>query len=98
MLTLRKKTKKTDFIDEVAGKHLLLPVADRQKGLDFLVAFFSRIRPGRKRETHNAENNLNREFNNLGEDSLLFQNLQRALLSQLINTDLTTALTESGIP
>jgi len=98
MLKLRKRIKKPDLIEEMDGKRQLLPVADRQKGLDFLVTFFSRIRPGKRKNTHNSANNLNREFSYLHEDSLLLQNLQHALLSQLINTDLTSALTESGIP
>src|ERR1700704_3217584 len=98
MIKKKRKAKKPDIIEEMTGKEMVLSVADRQKGLDFLVAFFARIRPINRKGKQNAEQNLRNELNNLYQDSLLLKNLQNALISQLINTDLTGALTESGIP
>ncbi|MFT3823161.1 MAG: hypothetical protein QM731_04540 [Chitinophagaceae bacterium] len=97
MLGLRK-TKKPDIIEELTVKEQVLSVADRRRGLDFLVAFFSRIRPGSRKGTGNATQNLQRELASLYQDSLLLKNLQHSFLSQLINTNLTSVITESGIP
>ncbi len=97
MLGLRK-TKKPDIIEELTAKEQVLSVADRRRGLDFLVAFFSRIRPGSKKGMQNASLNLQRELSFLYQDSLLLKNLQHAFLAQLINTNLTSVITESGIP
>ena len=98
MFKLKKKTRKPDIIQELAGREALLSLADREKGLEFLVAFFNRIRPSRQRGKKDAEENMRRELGMLGHDPLLQKNLQYALMSQLINTGLIPAFTVSGIP
>src|SRR6185369_3116293 len=97
LIKKKHKVKKPDLIEELTGKEMVLSVADRQKGLDFLVTFFARIRPVNRKGRQNAELNLRNEISNLSQDPLLLKNLQHALISQLINTDLTGALTESGM-
>ncbi len=74
----------------------MLPIGDSIAGLDFLVSMFAVIRPGRGRR--NAAVNLEWVTEVMVRRPMLLQNLQHALLSQLLRTDLSSALTESGIP
>jgi site-specific recombinase len=92
----RKKKTKPDFIGSISGSNTVLSIADGHAGLDFLVAFFSVIRPGRGRR--NAAANLEAVTAALHKSPVLLSNLQHAILSQLIRTDLSPALMESGIP
>lgn len=94
----RLRTKKPAFFETVLQQPDPIKADDRSAGLDFLVAFFDEIRPGSSRAKKNAGNNLQLATTQLQQHSLLLTNLQQALLSQLISTKLTTAITESGIP
>ena len=51
-----KKKKKPNFIEVVTRKSSVLPVSDKKQGLDFLVSFFSAIRPvgGKKKSNQPA--------------------------------------------
>jgi len=93
-----KKKKKPDFIEVITRKSSVLPVSDKKQGLDFLVSFFSAIRPGPGKKKSNPEQNLKLIISDLHQHPVLLTNLQHAILSQLANTDLSSALTESGIP
>lgn len=95
MILLKKKHKR-DFIAVVTQRRSVLPVNDKKQGLDFLVSFFSAIRPSRGKK--DARENMQLILRELHEHPVLLTNLQHAILSQLINTDLSGALTESGIP
>ncbi|HEV3324980.1 MAG TPA: hypothetical protein VG052_05225 [Puia sp.] len=92
----RNKKKQPDFIETESGRSTVLPIADSQAGLDFLVSFFSVIRPGRGRR--DAAANLSAAVAALRRSPILLNNLQHAVLSQLVRTDLSSALMESGIP
>ncbi|MES1159127.1 MAG: hypothetical protein ABUM51_00070 [Bacteroidota bacterium] len=94
----KKKKNKPDFIETVVAKSTVLPITDSAQGLDFLVAFFSVVRPSSQKEKRNATRNLEFVIGQLHQHPVLLTNLQHALLSQLIRTDLSPALTESGIP
>lgn len=94
----KKKKNKPDFIETVIAKSTVLPITDSAQGLDFLVAFFSVIRPSSQKDKRNATRNLEFVTGQLHQHPALLTNLQHALLSQLIRTDLAPALTESGIP
>jgi len=94
----RNKKNKTDFIESVISKSTILPIPDSRQGLDFLVSFFSAIRPSRQRGKGNAAHNLQTATALLHQHPILLTNLRHALLSQLIRTDLSATLTESGIP
>lgn len=96
MIRLRKK--KPGFFEELIDRGVILSVHDRQKGLNFLVSFFSEIRSGPEKHKRNPEKNLDRVTAQLRQHKIVLANTQHALLSQLLNTDLTTAITESGIP
>lgn len=94
MIRIRKK--KTDFFDEIIDKKSILPRHDRQKGLDFLINFFSAIRPSGN--IRNGERNLIEAIQRLRSSRVLLGNLQHALLSLVTRAKLTSAITESGIP
>jgi site-specific recombinase len=92
----RKKKTKPDFIESVKGRSTVLPVSDSQGGLDFLVSFFSAIRPAKGRR--DAAAHLQAATAELHQSPVLLNNLRHAILSQLVRTDLSSALMESGIP
>jgi site-specific recombinase len=92
----RKKKNRPSFIETASGRATVLSIADNRAGLDFLVSFFSEVRPTRGRR--NAAANLKAVTAALHRSPMLLSNLQHAILSQLIRTDLSSALTESGIP
>jgi site-specific recombinase len=90
------KKNKPDFIEIASGRSAVMPISDSAAGLDFLVGLFGAIRPGRGRR--DARANLQRVTSALAESPMMLRNLQHAVLSQLVRTDLSSALTESGIP
>lgn len=92
----RKKKARPDFIESVKGRSTVLSITDSAAGLDFLVSFFGAIRPAGPRR--NAIANLQSVTAALHESPVLLGNLRHAILSQLIRADLSSALTESGIP
>jgi site-specific recombinase len=92
----RKRRPQADFIEIASGRSTVLPIGDSAGGLDFLVAFFSVIRPGRGRR--DARANLERATEAIRRSPVLLGNLQQAILSQLTRTDLSAAFMESGIP
>jgi site-specific recombinase len=93
-----KKKKKQDFIDVVTRRSAVLPIHDKKQGLEFLVSFFSDLRPSSAKGKRNPTQNMLAVIREMHQHPVLLSNLQHALVSQMINTDLTTALTESGIP
>lgn len=94
----QKKKNKPGFIETVSAQSDVLPIADSRLGLDFLVAFFAAIRPSSIKGKRDAAANLSVVIAALHQSPVLLDNLRHAILSQLIRTDLSSALTESGIP
>jgi site-specific recombinase len=92
----RTQKNKTDFIESVKGRSTVISIADSHAGLDFLVSFFSAIRPAKGRR--DAAVNLESATADLYQSPVLLGNLRHAILSQLVRTDLSSALMESGIP
>ncbi|HTR29823.1 MAG TPA: hypothetical protein VMH27_11170 [Puia sp.] len=90
------KKKKPDFIETASGRSTVLAVGDSAAGLDFLAGLFGAIRPGPGRR--DAGVNIRRVTEALKKSPVLLHNLQHAVLSQLIRTDLSSALMESGMP
>jgi site-specific recombinase len=97
-MILFKKKKRPDFIEQVTQRRTVLRINDKKEGLDFLVSFFSAVRPSSEKGKQNANTNMQAIIGNLREHPVLLTNLQHALISQLINSDFSAALTESGIP
>ncbi len=98
MALFRLRKKKPGFFEQIITSDAILPWHDRQKGLNFLVALFSEIRPDPGRKRKNAEKNLLEVTRQLQEHPIVLANTQHAFLSQLIDSDLSSAITESGIP
>jgi site-specific recombinase len=96
MIRLRKN--KPGFFEELIERNTVLPAHGRQKGLHFLVSLFSEIRPGTGKTKKDAQKNLQQVTNELRQHKIVLTNMQHALLSQLLSTNLTNAITESGIP
>ncbi|HVV06064.1 MAG TPA: hypothetical protein VHC96_17655 [Puia sp.] len=94
----RKKKERIDFIQAVSQRTTILTITDSEQGLDFLVSFFSSIRPSSSPDRLPGKKNIQRVTTALHQSPVLLGNLQHAVLSQLIRTDLSSALTESGIP
>jgi site-specific recombinase len=91
-----RKSKPADFIESVARRSTVLHVADKKATLEFLVSFFSVIRPDSVNK--DPAKNLQNLLLEMEQHPILLSNLHNALVSQLIGADLTSALTESGIP
>jgi site-specific recombinase len=98
MALLRLKKKKPGFFEQLIINNEILPAVNRAKGMQFLISFFSEIRPADTKERRNADKNLQRVIEQLRNEKIVLANVQHALLSQLLHSDLTNAITESGIP
>jgi len=79
------------------GKAIVLSINSTNRGLDFLVELFQKIRPANVHKTEEAELKFKAFLFQLQEDKSLLFSLRRSLLSQFVNSDITTALTESGL-
>ena len=82
---------------EEQGKAIVLSINSTNRGLDFLVELFRKIRPADVTNTEDIELKFKAFLFQLHEDRSLLFSLRRALLSQFTGSDLTTALTESGL-
>jgi len=96
MVRLRKK--KPGFFEQLVIDQQIIPLDNRQKGLQFLVDFFNQVRPDGSRGRKNAEKNLEEATAYLQKEKLVLANFQHAVYSLLRSSRLTNALTESGIP
>ncbi len=79
------------------GKAIVLSINSTNRGLDFLVELFQKIRPSNVNKTDEAELKFKALLFQLQDDKSLLFSLRRSLLSQFVNSDITTALTESGL-
>jgi site-specific recombinase len=98
MAMLRFKKKKPGFFEQIITRNVILPHHGRQEGLNFLVSLFAEIRPGSGKFRKNPEKNLQRVTAQIRQHTIVLANMQHAIVSQLTSTDLTAAITESGIP
>jgi site-specific recombinase len=90
----RKKSGNAD--PEVKGA-LVLSITSSSRGLEFLIELVRKIRPDRPGNIAQAELNFKALLYSLQQDRSLLFSLRRSLLTQFLNTDIVTALTESGI-
>ena len=98
MELFRLRKKKPGFLEQLIITNEILPHHDRKRGLDFLSSLFSEIRPSAGKNRNNPEKNLQKVTAQLKEHKIVLANTQHALVSQIYSTDLTAAITESGIP
>jgi site-specific recombinase len=78
-------------------KAIVLSINSTNRGLDFLVELFQQIRPADVKNTVESEIKFKAFLFQLQDDRSLLFSLRRSLLSQFVNSDITTALTESGL-
>jgi site-specific recombinase len=90
------KIKPVDFIDSVTRRSTIIHIRDKKGGLDFLISFFSVIRPSKGKR--DPAKNLQVLLGQMENHPIFLSNFQNALISQLAYADLSSALTESGIP
>ncbi|MFT4203644.1 MAG: hypothetical protein QM610_06970 [Chitinophagaceae bacterium] len=93
----KKDREKKDQIDLTLHQDYHLSILDRENGLFFLRDFFGRIRPDRMSIYFYSDRRLDEATRLLVEHPALLWNLKSALFSQLVNTDLVPALTQSGL-
>jgi len=93
---LTRKKKPADFIESVTRRSTVIHTGDKKAGLEFLRSLFSVIRPAKGKR--DASKNLRFLLEQMEAHPILLSNLHNALISQLIGTDLSSALTASGIP
>ncbi len=79
------------------GKAVVVSIQSANRGLDFLVELFQQIRPSDAKKSADAEVKFKAFLFQLQEDKSLMFSLRRALLSQFVNSELRSALTESGL-
>ena len=92
-----KKNKEKNLVTLTLEEGFHLSILDRENGLVFLRDFFRKIRPDRISVYFYSDKLLNEATKSLLENPFLLKNLKAALFSQLINTDLVPALTQSGM-
>ena len=90
----RKKDKSND---SQAPGALVLSINNNSRGLEFLIELVRNIRPGSPGNFQQAELKFKALLYSLQHDRSLLFSLRRSLLTQFLNTDIVTALTESGI-
>ena len=90
----RKKTRNTE--PEAKGA-VVLSINNNSRGIEFLIELVRKIRPDRPGNIPQAELNFKAMLYSLQQDRSLLFSLRRSLLTQFLNTDIVTALTESGI-
>lgn len=79
------------------GKAIVLSINSTNRGLDFLVELFQQIRPANAKKVADAELQFKAFLYQLQQDKSLMFSLRRALLSQFVNSEVKSALTESGL-
>jgi site-specific recombinase len=79
------------------GKAVVLSIKSSNRGLEFLVELFQQIRPSNPRNIDEAETKFKALLYQLQEDRSLMFALRRSLLNQFLNSNITNALTESGL-
>ena len=89
--------KKTAPGNEGDGKAIVLSLNSANRGLDYLVELVKKIRPKSHKNIEEAELRFKALLFQLQQERSLLFALRKSLLSQFLNSNLNTALTESGI-
>ncbi len=89
--------KKVQDAEPHKGKAIVLSIKSSNRGLEFLVELFQQIRPSDPEKTEEAETKFKAFLYQLQNDRSLLFALRRSLLNQFLNSDITHALTESGL-
>lgn len=87
-----------NFLERLLEDPDNFPVNTKDDSLGFLIQFFNQIRPTKKEGKEFAENKLQAMIALIEERPLIGLKLQRAVMQLLVNTQLESAFTQSGIP
>jgi site-specific recombinase len=96
MLRITKRKKEVNATT-ARQQALVLPLHTPNRSLDFLVELIKKIRPANPRNIQEAELKFKALLYQIGQERNALFSLRKALLSQFLNTNIVTALTESGI-
>ena len=96
MLRPRKKNSETA---QVSGKQeaIVLPLHSVSRSLDFLSELVDKVRPSNPKNIKAAEANFKVVLYQLSQDKTILFSFRKALLTQILNTNIVNALTENGI-
>lgn len=89
--------RKLQVAESQKGKAIVLSIKSSNRGLEFLVELFQQIRPSNPKNTKEAETRFQALLFQLQEDRSLMFALRRSLLNQFIKSEITQALTQSGL-
>ena len=95
MLRLIKKKKDPTTLD--ISQAIVLPIDSANRSLDYLIEMIKKIRPSSPDAIGEAEMKFKALLFQLSEDTSSVLILKKALLSQLIHSNVVEALTESGV-
>ena len=96
MLRITKR-KKEGPVPPVKQQAVVLPLHTPNRSLEFLVELIKKIRPDNARNIADAELKFKAVLYQVVQERTSLFSLRKALLSQFLNTNIVTALTESGI-
>lgn len=95
-MKLFRKKKKVNLVTDFLEKDRTVSIRDREEALNYLVAFVSMMRP-RLSEFEKASKKFADTIQFVHKHPAVLNNLQTAILAQLINSNLVPMLTESGV-
>lgn len=93
----RKKAKRTDYFEATVHANWKVDITRHEDALYFLIDLFQRVRSSKLSFSSQAENKMQELISQLYTSPDLLHNVQSALISQLVNTNLEPALTQSGL-
>ncbi|MDB5250145.1 MAG: site-specific recombinase Gcr [Segetibacter sp.] len=91
------RTAKNDEAKKQEVETPVITIDSIHRGLDYLVELVKQIRPARYADGQEAELKFKALFYQLLHDKKVLFSLRKALLSQFLNSNFITALTESGL-
>jgi site-specific recombinase len=97
MLKLLKKKKNAAAAKPAAGQALIISLDGSNRGMDLLVDIVKKIRPSNYKNIEEAELRFKALLFQLQQDKSFLFALRKSLLTQFSNTNLSHALTQSGI-
>ncbi len=89
--------RKARITEPQPGGAVVLSINNNSRGLEFLIELVNKIRPEGPGNIQQAELKFKALLYSLQQDRSLLFSLRRSLLTQFLNTDIVTALIESGI-
>ena len=93
-----EKNERNSFLDQLLEDRNKFPLDNNEESLHFLILLFNEIRPTKKEGREAAEHKLRKIIDLIEEKPLIGLKVQKAIMQVLVNTQLESAFTQSGIP